>query len=259
MNINYQLYRAYVRLCFKIEKKPILILGNQKTGTSAIASLLGEATGESYTIDVFCHLGDLQKSLVEEKLSFRQFMSNSKDFFSKKIIKEPSFTFYYHELISLFPDAEFVLVIRDPFENVRSICSRLKIDGDYEGTADQIRELTYDWRLIADGDYYQHKGVNLIETLAKRAAACYSIYKKNKNRIQLIRYEDFSKAKIDEIKRLASAVGLEVKNDVASIANHQFQPKGSSVSADEFFSRKNYQLIAEACDELINDQYSITI
>src|SRR5690606_37975827 len=124
--------------------KPIFILGNQKTGTSAIAALLGEATGNPYTIDVFCHLGDLQRRLFNRELTFRQFIVRSKDFFSKKIVKEPSFTFFYDELRREFPEATFVLIVRDPHENVRSILNRLEIPGDFSGSEVDLSRYFYD-------------------------------------------------------------------------------------------------------------------
>ncbi len=256
MNFNYRLYRTWVRLKYRVNKKPVFILGNQKTGTSAISALLGEATSSSYTVDVFCHLGDLQQKLVEREITFSQFIKFSKDYFSKKIIKEPSFTFFFPELAKHFPEAKFILIIRNPFDNVRSICNRLNVNGNFEGTVDQIGELTFDWELVGDGKYYGHDGVNFIETLAKRANACYKLFVNNQNRIHLFRYEDFVQEKKAEIERLAGLVGLGVTKDISELVDQQFQPKGFDISPKEFFNKRNYDLISNACNQLIKDQYA---
>ena len=45
--------KVYVRKTARIHPAPVIVLGHQKTGTSVIASLLGETTNKSGTIDMF--------------------------------------------------------------------------------------------------------------------------------------------------------------------------------------------------------------
>ena len=113
---------------------PIIVLGHQKTGTSVIAALLGEATGKSVTIDMFHHNNKIRpffrEDIFNKKLSLRDFIQANALYFSTDIIKEPDLTFHYEALLNYFPKAKFVFVIRDPRDNIRSILNRLKISGN---------------------------------------------------------------------------------------------------------------------------------
>ncbi|MFW5993131.1 MAG: hypothetical protein ACOCPO_03245 [Desulfohalobiaceae bacterium] len=45
------LYLRNLTATSSLQQEPIFVLGNQKSGTSAVAGLLGEMAGESVTID----------------------------------------------------------------------------------------------------------------------------------------------------------------------------------------------------------------
>ena len=62
--LKFILKRSFENNFFRKNKvNSTIIYGNQKSGTSAIASLLGMATGKSYIIDVFIKTGLEEKTI----------------------------------------------------------------------------------------------------------------------------------------------------------------------------------------------------
>ena len=117
-----------------VNSKPLFILGNQKSGTTVIANLLSQATSKSLTSDFQSAISHktLQLELDFHLLKFSDFIQDYKYEFSKDIIKEPFLSYYIDELINEFPKAKFVLIIRSPFQNIRSILNRLIVPGNLE-------------------------------------------------------------------------------------------------------------------------------
>ena len=122
----------------KTHSYPILILGNQKSGTSVISGLLGEISSKKTAIDLF--YSGFKYSLFlkwkDKKISTKEFINKNKIEFAYEIIKEPHFSVFYQELKSQFPHSKFVMIIRNPFDNIRSILDRLDIDGNKENLED---------------------------------------------------------------------------------------------------------------------------
>lgn len=233
-----------------VHPAPIIMLGNQKSGTTAIAALLSEMTGVPATLD-------LKKEMIEPVidrvktggLTMAEFVSLNKLDFSRPIIKEPSLSAFYHELADCFPRATFVMVIRDPRDNFRSILNRLKIPGNLEIlTADHSGEITRAWELIIDGRWLGLTGDNYIEMLAQRWNYVTDSYLDNSDSIHLVKYEDFLGDKIGTLEGLARNVGLEPKHDVSHRVDVQFQPAGNKgVRWDDFFGPVNLAAIERIC------------
>src|SRR5882724_5729315 len=99
----------------RVRSNPVFILGNQKSGTSAIATLLAEATGLSLTLDILPEIKNPRyPQVVRGELRFRDFVRRYKLCFSRHIIKEPNITLLHDRLRAYFPEAQFVFVVRDP-------------------------------------------------------------------------------------------------------------------------------------------------
>jgi hypothetical protein len=234
----------------KVNPRPVILLGNQKSGTTAIAALLAEMTGLSATLD----LEKEMKAPVIDRvktggLSMSEFVRRNKLDFSREIIKEPSLSPYYHELAAEFPRARFVMVIRDPRDNIRSILNRLKIPGSLSDLPPNDRaRLSRAWELILDGRWLGLDGGNYIEMLAQRWSYIADLYLANPDRMILVRYEDFSRDKIGKLLELASVLGLEQRNDVSSRVDVQFQPAGDrNVRWKDFFGAENLAAIERIC------------
>ncbi len=234
----------------RVHPAPVIMLGNQKSGTTAIAALLSEMTGVPATLDLKKEMNEPVIDRVKTGgLSMAEFVALNKLDFSQPIIKEPSLSAFYDELAAYFPHATFVMVIRDPRDNLRSILNRLKIPGNLESlTGDYSGEITRAWELIIDGRWLGLDGGNYIEMLAERWNYVTDSYLENSDSIHLVKYEDFVGDKIGTLESLARTLNLEPKHDVSHRVDVQFQPAGDkSVRWDEFFGPDNLAAIERIC------------
>jgi hypothetical protein len=227
--------------------KPIFILGNQKSGTSAICGLLGESVGKSYIIDFVGGWEPYISSLIKQKTPISKFVKKNAWAFSHSIIKEPNLTFIAPQLISYFPDSEFVFIIRNPFDNIRSILNRLKISGK-STSLDNCIKINKTWKAILTGSDLGIQTSNPIEVLAHRWNICNAIYLNNSKNCKLFLYEEFMNNKKASIESLATILKLDVKNEINNLVDINFQPRGdNSEKITHFFSEKNYSIIEKLC------------
>lgn len=253
-NIQYRIKERWRRRFSKIHPNPILIFGNQKSGTSAVTALLGEATGLSYTIDVFCLYDDLEERLLQHQASLDELLDRARFYFSRQIIKEPGLTFFYPELCTRFPNSQQVFVLRNPYENIRSILNRANLPGDLEDLQDShwqyIKEKLPYWYVVFDGTLAGHRGQTYIETLALRCRRVFEVYLTCQTSVIPIWYESFKEKKVETINQLAGQLHLPIKQDITKIQDTQFQPKGnSSLDMKTFFGLKNIERIRKICGE----------
>jgi len=79
---------------FEMNKGPkIIILGNQKSGTSAIAHLLAELIGLSKQIDLPRKLRKKGRALARGDMRFSELVRSHPEVFEKELVKIPSLTF----------------------------------------------------------------------------------------------------------------------------------------------------------------------
>lgn len=253
-----------------VNKRPIIILGNQKSGTTAIANLLGIATRKEITGDIHVlHRNTpknptLKQDVFEEKKSLKELASNHPRYFNRKIIKEPILTFHFELVRKLYPNAFFVFVIRDPRNNIRSILDRLKIPGNLDRIGcnyiDRIKEKNMtEWQFALEGKYPDISGPDYISILAKRWNYATNIYINNKSNFILIKYEDFLKDKIGSIWEIAAKTDLGIKEDISDKVDKQYQPLGNrSVNWIDFFGENNLRNIELICSEnMTNFNYKL--
>ncbi len=236
----------------RINRNPIIVLGNQKSGTSAIAALLSEMTGLSVSIDLRKEVDSPTYHQVKKgDLSFAEFVRANKLDFSREIVKEPNLTLFYQELLEYFPRSQFIFVIRDPRDNIRSILNRLNIPGSLSSLSTEYQgEMTPAWELIVDNRWLGLKGENYIEMLAERWNLMADVFLNHKQQIILSRYEVFMKDKVAEIERLAQALNLPQVNDISGRVDIQFQPRGNNnVKWRDFFGHDNLTKIEQICAE----------
>jgi len=209
---------------------------------------LGEATEHSYTIDIFCFYGDATKQLLTGTRDFEAFVQEARYYFSKDIVKEPSFIAFYDELLDRFPDAKRVFILRHPVDNVRSILNRLDLPGHLDQLDSnhwkQVDDISSNWKLILEGTLFGHEGRDYIETLALRWRQAAQLYRQHEDDFALIKYEDFNAGKKHAIHRLAAQLGLEVTNNIEDLVDVQYQPKGQAdVTPEAFFGARNLATI----------------
>ncbi|MEX1221988.1 MAG: sulfotransferase [Idiomarina sp.] len=218
--------------------KKIFILGVQKSGTSAVAGLLAKTFSRDVTLDLVGAIGSSEWQLAVKYglLPFSEFVDSHSDAFQPPIIKEPCLTFFYDELRELYPEAHYLLVLRHPYEVIRSTLQRLRIPGYLNAIEfDEWDELnkTKAWRLCLDSSWLGRPVDNYVEALAMRwqlsTEICHDM-----NNITVIKYEDFVKDKAGFIQSLGRELNLGESIIEGVDYSTQFQPKGKSV--DDWFS-----------------------
>jgi hypothetical protein len=248
--IRFALDRAVIALKNKysnINKQPVFILGNDKSGTTVIAATLAHATGNSIVLDIPPIWNPTQLEIHNSIQNYNRFIDKNRYYFSKDIIKEPVLTFEYEVLKSIFPKAKFVLIIRNPFENIRSILNRLQIPGNISGLehtqVDFNTRFWKSWETVLTADWMGHKNDNFIGSMAYRWNWIIDMYHTYIDDITLVKYEDFKADSEEFINKLCAELEVEVVHDFKKISKTQFQPKGKRVQIEEFFNKENYALI----------------
>lgn len=249
---------------FSVYPNPVFLLGNQKTGSTAIAALLGQATQQSVELDIFYHIPyPAEKMLLENKITFEKFVRNNRRLFSKPIIKEPGLVFYLDALFRRFPNSPVVFLLRDPRDNIRSILDRLGLPGDQPALSQQQFDSLPSpfWKMTIEGTVFQTAGKNYIETLALRWNRIVELYEQYTSRMLLLKYEDFYRNKAETIYSLARQLGFPLLSDISQLVDIQYQPKGdSSVTWIDFFGKDNLSAIEKICKEkMVKYGYSPTL
>lgn len=235
-----RMYRAVdqVRLRHfgEIEDNPIFIFGNQKSGTTAVAALLAHASDLPVTLDLRNEISQPTFQNISSSLTIEDFVRANKADFCRKIIKEPNLTLYIPELLALYPDSRCVFVVRNPVDNVRSILDRLGLSGNLDDSyREECKHISHAWRLTLNGSWFGLKGNGYIESLAHRWNHIVDFYRRHPETFVLIRYEDFTANKENSIRRLLRSLELTEVRSIGSIKDQQFQKKGKSPMAKQYF------------------------
>ncbi|MGB7156882.1 MAG: sulfotransferase [Tepidisphaeraceae bacterium] len=235
--------------CSTIQHRPLFILGNQKSGTSAVCSLLARATGLSLSLDIRKDIPvPLYPKVKSGEITMDQYVERNRLDFSRRIIKEPNFTLMHPELRARFPQAKFAIVIRDPRSNIRSILNRLNLPGDLaQLPPETLAAMTPAWRAIMDNSWLGLGGANYIEMMASRWNYMADVYLDQPNDIVLLRYEDFMKDKVAAVRDLANRLGLDALRDITRYVDVDFQPRGNRNADRNAFFGANLQRIERLC------------
>jgi len=234
--------------CAKIKKDPVIVLGNQKSGTTAIAALLAEFGGLSATLDIPDAKGFLK--LIKKEITFDKLVKRNQYYFSKDILKEPSLTFFCDDLMRHFTRAKILFIIRDPRDNIRSILNRVNIRGNLiDIKPETFLQIKKSWQYAIDCTWLGLRKGTYIEMLAERWNYAADVYLANYDKMILVRYEDFLKDKLFAIRILASKLLIDFKNDISDKLDIQYQPKGDrDISWKQFFGKENLRKIEFICE-----------
>lgn len=248
--------RPLAYLPYRINEQPVIVLGNQKAGTSAIAALLARATGRSYDIDIGGFRNREYAALHAGTRSLRALIeARARIEFSKGVVKEPNLTFLADQLVAAFPEARFVFIVRDPRANIRSTLNRLQVPGNLPRINPQdYPQLSPIWRSILYNEWVSDASepLHYIGRSATRWRVAAQHYFDHEDRMALIRYEDFNRDKQAAIERLAQRLDLPVTHDISDRVDIRFQPKGNNRSTFvDFFGPENLALIERTCTPLM--------
>jgi len=232
-----------------VNEEPIIVLGNQKSGTTAIAALLAERAGLSATLDLEEMTAEDERQMHRRDDGLAAFVASHKLEFSRDVIKEPRLTFVYPQVRDRFPKAQYVFIVRDPRENIRSILDRLGLPGDRSQLpARDSADVDPVWELVLDGRWMGLSGETYIDRLAARWNAAAQTYLDNADAFALVRYEDFLNDKEAAIAQLAERLGLPAVNDIHEKVDVQYQPRGNrNVDWEAFYGESNLDRIEQRC------------
>ena len=250
--------RPAVYALYKVREDPVVIFGNQKTGTSAIAALLARATGNDYDIDIAGFRNPEYTRLHAGEVDFRELVEKrARIEFSKGVVKEPNLTFLQQQVRDAFPRARYVFINRSPHANIRSILNRLDLPGNLpELSQEQQASMSPIWRAILYNEWVTSVGggvpnvsqvqSNYVGAAAERWVSAVEQYLPYAEDTALVRYEDFNQNKQGTIERLAQTLGMPVTTDIADRVDTQYQPKGKRTTDYlSFFGAENLRIINE--------------
>lgn len=236
------------------QHSPVFVLGHQKSGTSAVAGLLAAISGSSVSIDLRREIEDLLiPEIVRGAATIEELVRRNRADFAAGIVKHPNLTLVARELFDSFPASPAVFVIRDPRDNIRSILDRLLIDGTTTDLSnDQWQAIPRAWQLVLGLDRSGSRP-NHLDALCDRWLLMGGQYLDHRDRMELIRYEDFVADKRGAIEALARSLDLRTDGDIDSLLDHQFQPRGShrGLAFGDFFGENNLDRIERRCGTMM--------
>lgn len=226
---------------------PILVLGNQKTGSTAIAQLLAAFGNLSISPDLH-PLQNADTHLPNDPDAVSSFIQKARYYFRRDVVKENELTPATDALLKVLPNAKATYVVRHPVHNIRSILDRVSLPGR-PVPLDKLDDLDGGWRSIVNSRSLGIDADDHITSLAKRWDYITDIYLRNRHRLHLVRYEDFVADKRDTIHVLADRLGIPQKQDVQPLLDVSFQPRGEhrSTPPTDFFSAHALAIIHREC------------
>ncbi len=230
----------------------ILVLGNQKTGSSAIAGLLAARTGNSLATDI-TDAWTREFALAHDRTLLEQFIKANRRYFRHDIVKENSITLAADGLFAALPRARGVFVVRHPVNNIRSILDRLNWPGD-PSPLESLPAAPGAWRQVVDVRPWGVDVADHITSLAHRWRLSSEAILRNRSRGILVRYEDFDDDKVSTIDHLADELGFRDRKPIHHLLDHAFQPKGTRRNdpVQDHFSEQTLALITQICSESMN-------
>lgn len=238
----------------RVHPRPLLVLGNQKSGTTAVAGLLAHALGWRATLDIRGIHGDAQRRLHAGELSLADFVEANRLAFSRPLVKEPALTFLLDPLVECFPDSPIVFVVRDPRSNIRSILNRLGLPGDREAldaaALERAGRAGPNWRrMLEPGAWCGAHSEHYVLRLAERWRRAAELLLEHRDRLVPVRYEDFLADREGVIAELADRLGLTPRRRLGERAFHAFQRPGCPAPPQLFFGPRNLARILDCCAE----------
>ncbi|HEY2069007.1 MAG TPA: hypothetical protein VGG48_05590 [Rhizomicrobium sp.] len=215
--------------------RPLFVFGNQKSGTTAVAGLLAAATGTPVTLDFAGAAEPFIGRLFRGDTSTTDFVRRNAWAFSTGIVKEPSLTFAAPQMMAHFGVTRAVFVIRDPYDNIRSILDRLKLRGDLASLDPESIKANRTWRSLVAGHDLGLPPDHYITTLARRWLRAAEILQAGAAQFETVRYDDFNADRVGTIAALARKLELDPRHDIAALATRDFQRRGRPRAPSEFF------------------------
>jgi len=239
-----------INFLYSLNNTKIIILGNQKSGTTAIAKLLALSTGEEVLLDSPLLWEPNFSKIHSGKIQLKDLITRNKYYFARSIIKEPNLTFLYDELKSIYPSSvKFIYIVRDPRDHIRSLLNRINVPGDLSDISDYEEKFTIHEKNLFDKNLIAYSSDHYIGQLAERWVTAVHVFLNSRADFHLVKYEDFINDKVNFIHQLSEKMGYQPKNDISAYVDIQYQPKGNqNISWNDFFGSKNLKKIESTCE-----------
>src|SRR5690606_13286481 len=153
--------------------------------------------------------------------------------FSKDIIRFPTQQHVLIQAREYFNITKYILVVRNPLDNIKSILSRLKIPGNLKTLNKSKLDIHPLWlRMLTQDENY-------LVSLANCWLQTYSQFDISDEKCVLFRYENFMEDKIKYVTKIVEDLDLTPSYPIDQFINIQYQPKGSHSNNLEFFGKDN--------------------
>jgi hypothetical protein len=229
----------------------VVVAGMPKSGTTAIAMLLGAAAGLDVNSDPFYRLDRagvrFRDALYDGTLELGQLVDRYRAFFRGGLIKDPNFI-YLPAVFDVFDGAAFVFTVRDPRHNIRSVLNRLRLPGRVDRAPASPTGISDTWRRVLEGRTPDTPGANYVERLAHRWSLAAANYLEHQDRMLAVRYETFSADKEATLTAALAQLDVPGGRPISHLLERQFQPKGQrGATPEEFFGPAELESIERIC------------
>ena len=231
----------------RLSDAPIIVLGNQKSGTSAIAHLLADYGSLSKTIDIPPLWPPVGVEIMQGKKGLDAIVRQYRVYFSADLIKEPMLTFFADQLLTEFPHARYVFVVRNPYDNIYSLLASRGIPGHLSELSGEYLPTKPQHKIIVDASVWGGEAENYVGVLAHRWNTAVNTYLNANNQMILARYEDFCQDKVGFISELGNQLNIRQKQDIADKVDIQYQPSEKRGKTREEFFGDNLSHIRRIC------------
>ena len=249
--------RVYQRLFYSPAKTKVIVLGFQKSGTTAIASLLARACGVELSSDPLYHTdfgkGEQAEMLLSRNTDSGPIFTDFPKLFGSPMIKDPDFIYAFDDISQIYKNAKFIYITRNPLDTIKSICGRLGITRNMMDTIPAMTstKANLHWQSILNGNLPKLRGCykkSFIENLAHRWQLSTDIYLAHAENMFLCRYEDFLGDKEKVIVEMVNKLDLENKKSIGDYVDTSYQLSGNiRISSAEFFGTKVVSEIEDIC------------
>lgn len=234
VGIVYRKLRNYV---YRPNPDATLLFGLNKSGTTVTINLLAHIAGKTFYDDFTNKLGDWE-DVMTGKCSLNSYVHKHSYPFSKDFIRFPIEPQSMVKANSFFSLNKYIITIRKPADNIKSILSRLKIPGDLDELEVSEHNIHPMWMKMLT------KKQNYIDSIIQCWLEAYDQPQFiDSEKSVLFKYEDFVTDKTGYIAQKVIELGYMQKKSIDHLIDVQYQPKGIRTSNLKFFGKHNFEKI----------------
>ena len=232
--------KKHRNLCFHPNPDAILLFGMDRSGLTVAFNLIASRAGLTFPDDFTSHLRGWE-NVLKGNYDFFDYLKKNSYAFSKAIIRFEMDSESVKFARSFFKMEKYIITIRNPIDNIKSILLRLKIPGNLESLDVNSLNFHREWMNMFT------KSENYIESLIVSWKELYDQPELiNSHQSIIFKYEDFLKDRESYVTSKVIELGLKPVKSIDRLINIRYQPIGNQISNLEFFGNKNLERIYSA-------------